>query len=174
MADRVLILGAGPIGILLSMAIRLQGAAEIIQVDKNEARLELARECGATKVFSSIDELEKDSYDVVVEASGSAFLLEKTMDFVRYGGTILWFGVPKPDVKIPLNAFKFFEKGLYLLSSYTSVRNSIQAVRLLESGKIDVSKLVSHQLPLSAFEQGVSAIENGTDNVLKVMLMPEL
>ncbi|MDR2369915.1 MAG: zinc-dependent alcohol dehydrogenase family protein [Treponema sp.] len=173
LADRVLILGAGPIGILLSKAIQLQGASEITQVDKNKARLELAKKSGAAFVFDSLDPLEKDGYDVVVDASGSKFLMEHTILYVRKGGTVLLFGVPQRDAKLELPAFTIFEKGLFLLSTYTSVRNSIQAVRLLESGKIDVSALVSHQLPLNEFERGIELIEHGLEGVLKVVILPE-
>jgi threonine dehydrogenase-like Zn-dependent dehydrogenase len=45
--------------------------------------------------------------------------------------------------------------------TYTSVRNSIQAVRLLQTGKIDVSSLVSHEMPLSGFRQGIELIAQG-------------
>jgi 2-desacetyl-2-hydroxyethyl bacteriochlorophyllide A dehydrogenase len=174
LADKVLILGAGPIGILLSKAIQLQGASAITQVDLNRARLELAKKSGAGRVCESLDELERDSFDVVVDASGSTFLMEKALDYVRKGGTVLWFGVPKRDAKLSLPAFTIFEKGLYLLSSYTSVRNSIQAVELLANGKIDVSTLVSHQLPLEEFAKGVETIEKGIEGVLKVVILPEL
>ena len=171
MADRVAILGAGPIGVLLSKAIQLQGASDISQVDKNRSRLELAKIAGARYVCSSPDELETEVYDVVVEAAGSAFLMEQSLKYVRKGGTLLWFGVPKRDAQISLPAFTIFEKGLIILSSYTSVRNSIQAVRLLESGQIDVSKLVSHQLPLEEFAKGVEIIEGGIEGVLKVVIL---
>jgi 2-desacetyl-2-hydroxyethyl bacteriochlorophyllide A dehydrogenase len=174
LADKVLILGAGPIGILLSKAIQLQGASEITQVDRNQSRLELARKSGAAKVCASLEELKKDSFDVAVDASGSTFLMEKALDYVRKGGTVLWFGVPKRDAKLQLPAFTIFEKGLFLLSSYTSVRNSIQAVELLKSGKIDVAPLVSHQLPLEDFAKGVEIIEKGLEGVLKVIILPEL
>jgi len=173
LADRVLILGAGPIGILLSKSIQLQGASEIVQVDLNQSRRELAAKCGAAKVCASLDELEPNSFDVVVDASGSTFLMERALDFARKGGTVLWFGVPKPEAKLQLNAFPIFEKGLRLLSSYTSVRNSIQAVALLEKGKIDVAPLVSHELPLEDFSKGVELIEKGADGVLKVVILPE-
>ncbi|MDR3302845.1 MAG: zinc-dependent alcohol dehydrogenase family protein [Treponema sp.] len=174
MADKVLILGAGPIGILLSKAIQLQGATEITQVDKNAARLDLAKRSGAAILLNSLDDVPQDHYDLVVDASGAVPLLEKTLDYVRYGGTILWFGVPHRDARVQFSPFTFFEKGLYLLSSYTSVRNSIQAVRLLESGKIDVASLVSHQLPLEDFVRGVETIEKGSEDVLKVFILPEL
>ena len=173
-ADKVLILGAGPIGILLSKAIQLQGASNITQVDLNQSRLELAKKCGAAKICSSLEELKKDAFDVVVDATGSPPLMERALDFARKGGTILWFGVPPRDAKVQLPAFTVFEKGLYLLSSYTSVRNSIQAVELLENGKIDVAPLVSHELPLEDFVKGVDIIEKGLEGVLKVVIMPEL
>jgi 2-desacetyl-2-hydroxyethyl bacteriochlorophyllide A dehydrogenase len=172
MADRVAILGAGPIGILLSKAIQLQGSSDITQVDKNQSRLDLARNSGARYTLSSLDELEIEGYDVVVEAAGSAFLMEQSLKYVRKGGTLLWFGVPKRDATVSLPAFTIFEKGLFILSSYTSVRNSIQAVRLLESGRIDVSQLVSHRLPLEEFAKGVETIEQGTEGVLKVVILP--
>jgi 2-desacetyl-2-hydroxyethyl bacteriochlorophyllide A dehydrogenase len=173
LADKVLILGAGPIGILLSKVIQLQGASQITQVDTNQARLELAKQHGAAAVAGSLDELEQDAYDVVVDASGAVFLMEKALNFVRKGGTVLWFGVPPRNATIQLPAFTIFEKGLFLLSSYTSVRNSIQAVRLLEQGKIDVSQLVSHQLPLAEFAKGVEILEKGCEAVLKVLVLPE-
>jgi 2-desacetyl-2-hydroxyethyl bacteriochlorophyllide A dehydrogenase len=172
LADRVAILGAGPIGILLSKAIQLQGASDITQVDKNQSRLELAKAQGVRYVCSSLEELEVEAFDVVVEAAGSAFLMEKSLRYVRKGGTLLWFGVPKRDATVSIPAFTLFEKGLTILSSYTSVRNSIQAVRLLESGKIDVSTLISHQLPLEDFAKGVETIEQGTEGVLKVVILP--
>jgi 2-desacetyl-2-hydroxyethyl bacteriochlorophyllide A dehydrogenase len=172
LADRVAILGAGPIGVLLSKAVQLQGSSHITQVDKNQSRLELARLSGARYTCTSLDELEPEGYDVVVEAAGSAFLMEQSLKYVRKGGTLLWFGVPKRDAAVSLPAFTLFEKGLFILTSYTSVRNSIQAVRLLESGRIDVSKLVSHQLSLEEFSKGVETIERGTEGVLKVVILP--
>jgi 2-desacetyl-2-hydroxyethyl bacteriochlorophyllide A dehydrogenase len=172
MADKVLILGAGPIGILLSKAIQLQGTSEITQVDRNQSRLELARQSGAVRVCNSLDGLASNYFDVVVDASGATSLMEQALTFVRKGGTVLWFGVPKRDAVMQLPAFTIFEKGLFLLSSYTSVRNSIQAVELLKKGKIDIVPLVSHQLPLEDFEKGVTTIEEGLEGVLKVVILP--
>ena len=54
------------------------------------------------------------------------------------------------------------------------MRNSIQAVRLLETGKIDVSTLVSHELPLADFRRGIGLIEDGAEGVLKVLIRPDL
>jgi 2-desacetyl-2-hydroxyethyl bacteriochlorophyllide A dehydrogenase len=174
LADRVLILGAGPIGILLLKSIILEGASAITSVDKNTARLELAKRSGAAQTATSFEDLPKDGYDVVVDATGVPAVMEKTLSFARSGGRVLLFGVPPSASRISLDAFMIFRKGLTILSSYTSVRNSIQAVRLLESGKIDVSSLVSHELPLSGFRKGIELIEQGKEGVLKVLIRPDM
>jgi 2-desacetyl-2-hydroxyethyl bacteriochlorophyllide A dehydrogenase len=174
LADRVLILGAGPIGTLLLKAIALEGASAIDVVDKNEARLALAKKSGAAAVFSSFDSLAAEAYDVVVDATGVPAVMERTLAFARKGGSVLLFGVPPAKSRISLDAFAIFQKGLTILSSYTSVRNSIQAVRLLETGRIDVSSLVSHELPLKDFRHGIELIEEGREGALKVLMRPDL
>jgi D-arabinitol dehydrogenase (NADP+) len=174
LADRVLILGAGPIGILLLKAILLRGASSVTSIDKNAARLELARASGAANVASSFEGLSQDGFDIVVDATGVPAVMERTLAFARCGGRVLLFGVPPRTSRIAFDAFTIFRKGLTMLSSYTSVRNSIQAVRLLSDGKIDVLSLVSHELPLSGFRQGIELIEQGKEGVLKVLIRPDM
>jgi 2-desacetyl-2-hydroxyethyl bacteriochlorophyllide A dehydrogenase len=174
LADKILIIGAGPIGILLLKSILLEGASEITSVDKNAGRLELARASGAGRGFASLEELEGEEFDAVVDATGVPALMERTLGFARHGGKVLLFGVPPSKARISLDAFMIFRKGLTIHSSYTSVRNSIQAVRLLASGKIDVSALVSHQLPLQDFREGIRLIEANVEGVRKVIMRPDL
>lgn len=174
LGDRVLIVGAGPIGVLLSKTIQLQGACEITQIDKNPARLELARKSGAARTESSFDALKPFDYDVVVDATGVPALMEKTIGFVRKGGKILLFGVPPNGAAVSFPAFTIFQHGLTILSSFTSVRNSIQAVRLLTSGRLDVKPLISHTLPLADFARGIEIIEKGREGALKVLMAPRL
>jgi 2-desacetyl-2-hydroxyethyl bacteriochlorophyllide A dehydrogenase len=173
LGDKVLIIGAGPIGILLSKMIQLQGASEITQIDKNKSRLELAKQSGAAYVGSSLDEAPKEAYDVVVDASGVTFLMEQSIYFVRKSGTVLLFGVPQKDAVLKIPAQFIFEREVSLVTTYTSVRNSIQAVRLLQSGALDASAMISHQLPLEDFVKGVETIEQGKEGVLKVVICPE-
>jgi D-arabinitol dehydrogenase (NADP+) len=172
LADRVAILGAGPIGILLLQTVQLQGAAHVTVVEKNPARAELAKACGAHLCFTHIDALEKGHYDVVIDATGAIPLMAQTIDLARHGGTVLLFGVPPAGQRMELEAFKIFRKGLTLLSSFTSLRNSYQAVALLQSRQVRVSGLISHQLPLDEFERGVELIERGLENVTKVLITP--
>lgn len=172
LADRVAILGAGPIGCLLLQAIRLRGACEVTLVDKNSARLEAARALGADACLDSLDALKPDFYDLVVDATGAIPVMSRTMEFARYGGKVLLFGVPPNGQKLNVEAFAIFRKGLTILSSFTSVRNSLQAVDLLTSGRIRVAELISHRLPLEDFQHGMELIESGRENVRKVMILP--
>jgi len=173
LADRVAILGAGPIGCLLLQAIRLRGACEVTMVDKNPARLESARTLGADACLESLDLLSPDTYDLVVDATGSVKVMSRSLDFARYGGKVLLFGVPPAGQNLSVEAFPIFRKGLTILSSFTSVRNSQQAVALLASGRIQVAGLISHRLPLEDFQHGIELIEGGLENVRKVMILPE-
>ncbi|MDR2495147.1 MAG: zinc-dependent alcohol dehydrogenase family protein [Spirochaetaceae bacterium] len=172
LGDRTLIVGAGPVGLLLSQVVRLKGAGEVTQVDRNKARRDLARKNGAAYTHESLDDIQKDSFDLVVDATGVPALMARAPDFTRKGGTVLWFGVPPRNGTLELPAFTLFEKGLSLCTSYTSVRNSQQAATLLETGKVTVSALVSHKLPLEGFLQGIELIEKGLDGVLKVIIFP--
>jgi D-arabinitol dehydrogenase (NADP+) len=172
LADEILILGAGPIGILLLETALAMGASSITAVDRSASRLELARASGASSTLASIDGIERDRFDLVVDATGVPALMGRTTEWARPGGRILLFGVPPAGSLLSLDAFAIFRKGLSLLSSYTSVRNSIQAVRLLRSGRIDVLPLVSHELPLDRFVEGVELIEKGAAGVLKVLMAP--
>jgi 2-desacetyl-2-hydroxyethyl bacteriochlorophyllide A dehydrogenase len=172
LGDRVAILGAGPIGLIMLQLIRHMGGVYITVVDKNRARLEAAGETGAYRTFDSLDELEGDHYDVVVDATGSIQVMSRSIDFARHGGTVLLFGVPPSGKMMEIEPFVLFRKGLHVMSSFTSVRNSYQAVSMLQSGIIDLSPLISHTLPLEDFQRGVELIEKGAEQVRKVLILP--
>lgn len=175
LADEVLIVGAGPIGVLLMKALIASGASGITVADKNGGRLERAAAEGGSLVkrAASLDELGADRFDLVVDATGVPAIMGRTTIWARPGGRILLFGVPPAGSTLGFDAFSIFRKGLHILSSYTSVRNSIQAVRLLGSGTIDVSRLVSHELPLEDFVRGVELIERGEAGVMKILMAPK-
>ena len=172
LAGKIALLGAGPIGCLILQVARLQGAAEITVAEKNRSRLEASLAFGADRLCSNLDDLQRDHYDAVIDATGALPVIARTLDFVRPGGKVLWFGVPPSGKTIPLEPFTVFRKGLTVLSSFTSVRNSTQALDLLQSGRISAAKLVSHHLPLEDFQQGIESIERSESGVMKVLIKP--
>jgi len=107
-----------------------------------------------------------------VDATGAVAVMSRTLDFARPGGRILLFGVPPSGQKMTVEAFPIFRKGLTILSSFTSLRNSYQALDLLKNRRILVEKVISHRLPLEALQQGIQLIEKGSEPVYKVMILP--
>lgn len=170
--DTVAILGAGPIGIQLLRAARLQGVTSINVAERNPARLDFARQSGADESLSGLDELRADFYDAVIDATGAPAVMRRCIDFARPGGKVLWFGVPAAGQELSFEPFKVFRKGLAIYGSFTSLRNSYQAVDLLRSGRLPVGDIISHRLPLEEFLHGCELIERGADDVRKVMIIP--
>jgi D-arabinitol dehydrogenase (NADP+) len=172
LADYVAIFGAGPIGSLMIQMARIQGAAQITVLEINPGRAELATELGADRVVASFDQLQPDTYDIVIDATGAIPVMNRTIDFVRKGGTVLLFGVPPSGRNLEVEGFKIFQKGLTVLSSFTSVRNSFQAVDLLQSGRVRVDSLISHRLPLEEMPRALELIESRDPAVKKVIVQP--
>ena len=172
LGDQVVILGAGPIGNLLLQMCRLRGAAQVTMLENNPGRAELARQMGANLVVSRVEDLRLNSYDVVIDASGVIPVMSRAIDFARPGGTVLLFGVPAAGKMMEVEAFKIFQKGLTILSSFTSVRNSYQAVNLLRTSQIDVKPLISHRLPLIEMLAAIDMIERHDPGVMKVIMLP--
>jgi 2-desacetyl-2-hydroxyethyl bacteriochlorophyllide A dehydrogenase len=171
-ADNVAILGAGPIGDLILQMACLQGAAHSTLLENNPGRAELACQLGADQVVNRMEDLQLNTYDVVIDATGVISVMNRAIDFARHGGTVLLFGVPPSGKNMEFEAFKIFQKGLTLLSSYTSVRNSFQAVSLLQTGQVQVELLISHRLPLKELPRAFEMIESHDPAVKKVIILP--
>jgi threonine dehydrogenase-like Zn-dependent dehydrogenase len=140
-------------------------------VELDQARAEAAQAAGADQIYRSLDGLPKDAFEVVIDATGVIPVMQRTPEFARKGGKILLFGVP-PKANVEFEAFTLFVKGLTILTSYTSVRNSLQALDLLKNKRINVKPLISHRLPLAEFEHGVNLIKNKQEHVKKVLITP--
>jgi 2-desacetyl-2-hydroxyethyl bacteriochlorophyllide A dehydrogenase len=174
--DRVLLFGAGPIGLLLIQALLSLGASEVTVVERTPRRREVAAQLGASALPAVTKQLAEraaaDEFDLVVEATGDPGLVGETLRLARKGGRVLLFGVPPASSTVLIEPFLLFRKGLHVVGSYTSRRNSIAALRLLQAGRIRTQELVTHRLPLEKFTEAVTLLDN-PEHVLKVMFLPE-
>ena len=172
LADDIAIFGAGPIGNLMIQMARIQGARRVSVLEINPGRAELALQLGADRVASRFEDLEPETFDIVIDATGAIPVMNRTIDYARKGGTVLLFGVPPSGKNLEMEGFKIFRNGLTVLSSFTSVRNSYQAVGLLQSGQVRVDSLISHHLPLQEMPRALELIESRDPAVKKVMVHP--
>lgn len=171
---RILLIGAGPIGMLLLRTLKNIGTVELDIVEKNKSRRNFAAAERTGQVFSDFSQVKKEHYDIVVDATGVISVLEQCISYARPAGKILFFGVPPKGKVMTIEPFRLFNKELTILSSYTSLRNSKQAIDLISIGRIVVKDLISHRLPLNELEGGLNLILGGKDTFMKVMILPQV
>lgn len=110
LADRVALLGAGLIGILLLHAVIAQGAQSVSVVELDPAHAETTQAFGADRVVRSLDELPKGAFEVVIDTTGVIPAMQRAPEFSRKGGKVLLFGVP-PKTTVAFDAFSLFVNG---------------------------------------------------------------
>lgn len=170
----ILLIGAGPIGMLLLRTLVNIGPAELDIVEKNESRRDFAATEGSGQVFSDFSQVKKEYYDIVVDATGVIPVLEQCIMYVRPAGKILFFGVAPRGKVMTIEPFRLFNKQLTIMSSYTSLRNSKQAIDLISAGRIIVKDLISHRLPLNGLENGIHLLLDRKEPSMKVMIFPQV
>lgn len=171
---RVLITGCGPIGALALLAAKDAGAAEIVVTDVIDAVLARAESLGATQVINvaqAADELEKYAggkghFDVMFEASGNEAALRAGMATLRPRGVLVQLGLGG-DVSIPQNVI--VAKELEIRGSFRFHEEFGEAVKALNTGRIDVAPLLSERFPVT---EAVRAFEFAGDRTqsMKVQL----
>ncbi|MFW6006532.1 MAG: zinc-dependent alcohol dehydrogenase family protein [Bacillota bacterium] len=171
---KVVILGGGAIGLILAQLARESGAAEVFISEPEIARQELAGNLGFKNVFTPdiIDEkLFKKSpvgADVVVEAVGIENTVKQSLELVRNGGNILFFGVCPEELTVPISPFAVYKRELTIKGSNINPFVTERAIEILNKEKIEVEKLVTHQYDLSVLPEIFSG--NITNSGLKSII----
>jgi alcohol dehydrogenase len=170
--DTVAVFGLGGVGLAAVLGARLAGAAAVIGVDVVPAKLDRARELGATAVVDAgsdpveaIRELTGGGAEVVVETAGSASVLAQAYAATRRGGTTVTVGLPDPGqlLQIPavtLTAEERVLRGSYLGSSVPA-RDIPHLVGLHLEGRLPVDRLISHRLGLDDVNAGFDRLAAG-------------
>lgn len=179
--DNVVIMGPGPIGLLMVMTARTYGAGHIVVtgLKKDGRRLELARELGAdvsivadeedvTKIVREIT--DGQGAEIVVEISGSADAVRSSVNLVRNCGTIVLTGAGYPPVEIDLAGEVMMRQLAVLGCRGDPTPCWVEAIRILDSGQINVEPIISHVLPLGKWEEGFNLSMSG--DALKVLVKP--
>ncbi len=176
--QRVLIAGAGTIGLLVLLALRAEGTGRVVVTDRSAHRLEAARLAGAevTVLVSSDDAVPAildatgGGADVAVDAVGIASALQQVVAAVRPGGRVICLGNSDPTVELPLQDVVSREVGL--VGSYGFTTEFEEAIELIASGRLDPTSLVQHVAPLADGERLFGDLASGRLEALKVVLEP--
>jgi L-iditol 2-dehydrogenase len=169
--DLAVVSGPGAVGLLTMLIAKLEGARVIVAgIAKDRARLALAKELGADVVVeSSKDDLlaivrgltQGENADLVYECAGTAKSLDLCWEAVKREGTLAQVGIYPSRIETDFN--KVVMKELTLVGSFGYVWSSWRrSIRLLSEGKINADALISHELPLTEFEQAFRITQDGT------------
>ena len=151
LASNVLIFGAGSIGLLHLQVSRMNGAASISIVDPVRSKLEIAKRLGADNIYTP-DELRSSglekSFDYVIDCTGIPGVIEKTIEYVKDAGTLLFFGVAPEKSRISIDPYEIFRRELTITSSFALKKTFGRALELIKNKRIDVKSLITDILDL--------------------------
>ncbi len=174
------VVGQGPIGQLFNATLMQMGVRQLIAADLLSERLEVSRRMGATHVVNSgeadlravVAELTGGrGADLVVEAVGEEDALDLCTDLIRRNGTLLAFGVPhEPVYRLRFGEF-FRREGRLVCSVGPNVQHDFPiAVDWIASGRLDVSPIVTHRMPLAEAPAAFEMFAQRRDGAIKVVL----
>ncbi len=159
---KVLIMGLGPTGLCAGGVAKAYGAKEVVGVNDEPYRRNLAMKSGwFDRVIDIVNMKENNSFDVVLEMSGNRLGIQEAFDAVRIAGTIIAFGIPKENITV--------DWGKYLIDKELIIRSVFgrqlwktwnQTTDLLKSGKIDLSKTITHRFKLKDFEEAMAVMKS--------------
>jgi L-iditol 2-dehydrogenase len=154
--DRVLVTGAGPIGLLAVQVCRTHGATSVTASDVAPGRRRLALSLGADAVHSPVDgPLESGRYDVLLECSGAAAAIAAGIRALAPAGRAVLVGMStSPDVTVPLDVIQGREITLTGTFRYANVYRA--AIDLAASGRIDLARLVTSHHTLDDVHDALS------------------
>ncbi len=177
--DSVAIFGVGPTGMMHVMIAQAKKFSKIFCFDVNDFRLEFAKKFNVSETINSTnenrfekisDQTEGRGVDVAIVATSSLKALEDAIEMVRNGGAIMMFGVPSKGAKIDLDMSKIYSKEITLVTSYAASDNDTkEALRLIESGEIDVKQLVTHTYPIMDSQKAFDHARSG-ESAMKIII----
>lgn len=178
--DTLLIIGSGISGILHVQLAKFKGVKTIVAADINQYRLELAKKFGAHHALdasASLPEKLKEITgghlaDQVIVCTGATSAALSAMNCVENGGTILFFAVPDPTVKLPIPINQFWRNEITMRTSYGAAPNDLEdSIKVLETGKINVKDMITHRLDIREAQEGFRLMTEAGQS-LKVILEP--
>lgn len=166
--DTAMIFGAGPIGLLIALALRRHGLPSIAMVDVSEERLERVESFGfrGVPVDSASLAVMRRGADIVIDATGDPAVAGRLVDHAADGGRVLFFGICPPEYRIEISPFELFRRQITLSGARSMNHNLPEAIEAIRAYGADAARIVSHRLPLGE----IAAILSGRrlKNSLKI------
>ena len=176
--DVVIVYGCGPIGLGAIVSAWQFGPREVFAVDTLENRLALARHYGATPIDAkqgdAVELLRAATHgecaDVAIEAIGAPSTFLQALGSVRRGGTVSVVGLFPQPAHFPLAQLGLH--GIKVSMGLANLSRMAPLMALLESGRVDLTPLATHEFPLESAMEAYDLFECHKDQCVKVLLKP--
>lgn len=180
--QHAVVLGAGPTGVLLTQFLLHHGAASVTLADPNQYKLDLAASLApiATHVMvredviGSMDALvasHGSQFDVVIDASGRAPVIQELPRLCRNGGRIVYYGVADENDLVSISPFEIFRRELTIMGSFTEVTSFPDALSAFRTGAIRTNGLITHRFSVDEYEQALHTMRTDR-SAHKIVITP--
>ena len=178
--DTVLIIGCGVSGILHTQLAKNKGTKRIIVTDINLYRLKIAKKFGADFTLDAKENIPEKLEEInegkpankVIVCTGATEAALTALKCVDKGGTILFFAVPDPTIKLPVPINQFWRNEITIKTSYGAAPNDLtKALKILSQKKLKVKDMITHRFSLSETAKGFKVMANAGKS-LKVIIEP--
>jgi (R,R)-butanediol dehydrogenase/meso-butanediol dehydrogenase/diacetyl reductase len=177
--DRVVVIGAGPIGLLVLQCLQVAGAGAVGVIESAEGRRNLAAKLGADSVLEPgtedmagvLTHALGNEPDVVFDCAGAVSTLQQAIDLVRPHGKVMLVGVSMEPV--PIIPIQWGRKEAELKTSIAYRDEFPLALELIAKGKINVESLISDIIPLKEVGNTLKALRQPNDQI-KILIDPAL
>jgi L-iditol 2-dehydrogenase len=171
--SRVLVTGAGPIGLVCLQAALAFGSTDVAVTDINPTRLQLAAKLGATTTLNTRETPLRDAGiepDVLLECSGHPAATNDAIRAVARAGRIVLVGMGGDEITLPLAHLQSHE--LDLTGTFRYANTWPDAIALAASGRVNLDALVTGHYGLAEAEQALTATTRDPGSV-KVIVQPQ-
>lgn len=177
--QKVLVCGAGPIGLLCMAAARAYGVDSVVQTDVVDAKLAVAREMGADhtlnvsgltpeEIAKKVEELLGGQPEVTFECTGQEQCLQTGVFATKPGGCILVVGMGPQLSKIPIMEAVVKEIDVKGVFCYANCYPT--AISLLGSGRVNLKPMITHRYPLEKAVDAFEHVSSGRDGAVKIVI----
>ncbi len=178
--DTVIIIGAGAIGLLHMMALQAYGLKRIVVIGRKPYKLQLARQLGAFHVIDATTGLTREEVhhitngrgaDVVIECTGQPTVWEASVNMVRRGGEVIFFGGCKQGSTVSFDTHRLHYDQVTIRSPFHLTRASVrESYELLADGRLKGYPLITDTYPLDRLNEVFSLLQQG--DCIKYAVIP--
>lgn len=177
--EDIVVLGAGPVGMMNALLARDAGVNRVVLIDPNEFRLDFGKRMGF-EVLHPVKDKEKTrslkgvlsgrGADLVVVATGNQRAFTQSLKIVRKGGSVILFGVPAKSSVVEVDLSFLYANEISIQSSYAATeRETNQALGLLGIKRLNFGSLITHQFELKDSETAFRCADDALDT-MKVVI----